>query len=167
MPTQPLSQIPTGSDVFIDANIFVYGLGGHSPQCRHFLERCLREEITGVCLFEIINEATHKFMLAEAASKGLIPKESAGELRKKAHVIPGLTTYWQHTEKILNLNLLLLTTDEPIIRNAHLGRQSCGLLTNDSMILSCMRFYEITSLATNDGDFERVTGITVFQPYDL
>lgn len=167
MPIHPLGQIPAGSDVFIDANIFVYGLGGHSAQCRHFLERCLREEITGICLFEIVNEATHKFMLAEAASKGLIPKESARDLRKKAQVIPGLTHYWQHTERILNLNLVLLTTDQFIIRTAHAERQNISLLTNDSMIVSCMRSYEITYLATNDGDFEHVSSITVFQPNDL
>lgn len=167
MPTQPLQQIPAGSNVFIDANIFVYGLSGQSAQCRQLLERCSREEVTGICLFEIVNEATHRFMLAEAVSKGLIPKESASTLRKKFDGIPSLIAYWQDTERILDLNLLFLATDESTIRTAYSERQRACLLTNDSMIVACMRSYGISSLATSDSDFERVRDIVVFRPDDL
>lgn len=167
MPHQLLNQIPAGSFVFIDANIFVYGFSGHSTQCYEFLERCAREEITGVCLFEIVNEATHKFMLEEAVAKGLIPKPSAGDLRKKRQIIPILSHYWQRTEHILSLNLLVLATDENMVRLAHTERQNASLLTNDSMIVACMRYYGINFLATKDEDFEMVSGISVFQPDDL
>jgi predicted nucleic acid-binding protein len=167
MPFQPLPQIPNRSDVFIDANIFVYGLSGQSTQCKQFLERCSREEVTGICLYEIVNEATHRFMLAEAKSRGLISRESASNLRKRFGDIPALTDYWGYTERILNLNLLFIGTDESILRSAHSERQIAGLLTNDSMIVSCMRHYGILSLATNDGDFERVSNISVFRPADL
>ena len=167
MAAHPLQRIPAGSDVFIDANIFVYALSGKSEQCRQLLERCSREEVIGICLFEIVNEATHRFMLAEAMSKGLIPKETASHLRKNFPVIPGLTDYWQDTKRILNLNLLFLATDGSIIRAAHPERQSASLLTNDSMIASCMRSYGISALATSDSDFERVGNILVFQPDDL
>ncbi|MGH9691697.1 MAG: hypothetical protein ACRD4C_11550 [Candidatus Acidiferrales bacterium] len=34
------------------------------------------------------------------------------------------------------------------------------------MIVSCMREYGVSFLATNDADFERVAGITVFRPAD-
>src|SRR5437899_12706854 len=79
---QPLTSVSTGSDIFIDANIFVYGLNGVSTQCLRLLERCSREEVTGISLFEIVNEATHVFMLGEARSKGLIaPPGSANQLR--------------------------------------------------------------------------------------
>jgi hypothetical protein len=36
------------------------------------LERCSREDVTGLALFETVNEVTHRFMIAEALSKGLI-----------------------------------------------------------------------------------------------
>jgi len=101
---QPLQQVPAGSNVFLDANIFIYGLSGQSAQCKQFLERCSREEVTGICLFEIVNEATHRFMLAEATSKRLISKESARELRRNFNIISSLTDYWRDTERILNLN---------------------------------------------------------------
>lgn len=167
MPAQPLQKIPDESDVFIDANVFVYGLSGQSAQCKQLLERCSREEVFGICLYEIVNEATHRFMLAEAKSKGLITTESASHLRKKFGMIPILTEYWNDTERILNLNLLFLTTNDGILRGANHERQAAGLLTNDSMIVSCMRSYGISLLATNDGDFERVSGIQVFSPDDL
>lgn len=167
MPARLLQQIPDGTDVFIDANIFIYGLSGQSAQCKQLLERCSREEVFGICLFETVNEATHRFMLAEAKSKGLITTESASHLRKKFNIIPNLIDYWNDAERILNLNLLFFATDETIIRGAYNERQSAGLLTNDSMIVSCMRSYSISSLATSDADFERVSGIQVFSPDDI
>jgi predicted nucleic acid-binding protein len=163
-----LSTIPAGSDIFIDANIFVYGLNKRSAQCLRLLERCSREEVTGISLFEIVNEATHKFMLAEASSRGVIALQgTASALRKKFTAIPTLITYWLETERILALNLLFFSTDEQIVRSAQSERQGTGLLTNDSMIMSCMREYGIPYLATADGDFDRASGITVFGPDDL
>ncbi len=167
MSSQPLSQLAASTDVFIDANIFVYGLSGQSAQCQDFLERCAREELFGISLFEIVNEATHRFMLAEACSKRLITSESSGKLRKHFGVIAHLSDYWKETRRILNLNLLLLATNEVIIYNAQPERQAAGLLTNDSMIVACMRDYGIMALATNHGDFERVSGIDVFKPDDI
>jgi predicted nucleic acid-binding protein len=124
---KPLTQVPPDSNIFIDANIFVYALSGTSAQCKHFLERCSREEVTGITLFEIVNEATHRFMLAEAKSKGLIRVESARELRSKFRVIPSLIDYWTETQRILALNLLFLATEETIVRSANVERTTSCL----------------------------------------
>ncbi|MGA3024474.1 MAG: PIN domain-containing protein [Bryobacteraceae bacterium] len=164
---QPLLSVPDGSDVFIDANIFIYGLTHQSPQCLHLLERCSREEVTGISLFEIVNEATHRFMLAEATSKGVITKGGAAALRQQFSEISHLIDYWHNTERLLALNLLFFSTDERIVRNAQPERQSASVLTNDSMILSWMREYGLQRIATGDHDFERASGITVFGPDDI
>ena len=165
---QPLLSVPVGTDIFIDANIFVYGLNRVSPQCWLLLERCSREEITGISLFEIVNEATHKFMLAEAVPKSIItPPGSAAALRRRYSDIPTLIDYWRETERILSLNILLFSTDEQIVRSAQPERQSASVLTNDSMILSWMREYRIRHIATADRDFVRASGITVFGPDDI
>jgi predicted nucleic acid-binding protein len=155
------------SVVFIDANIFIYGLSGQSGQCRQLLERCLREEVTGITLFETINEVTHRLMVAEALAKGLIGGGGAKALRHNLRIIPSLRDYWRNTERLLALNLVLMPADEAIVRGAQAERQSAALLTNDSIIVSCMREYSLSSLASNDADFERVAGITVFRPTDL
>ena len=93
MPARTIREIPNGSDIFIDANILIYALAGQSVECRDLLIRCSPEEVIGVCLFETVNEATHKFMLAEAQSKGLISGGSARELRAKPEVVKRLAKY--------------------------------------------------------------------------
>ena len=164
---KPLPQVPPDTNIFIDANIFVYALSGTSTQCKHFLERCSREEVTGITLFEIVNEATHRLMLAEAKSKGLIKAESARELRNKFRLIPSLVDYWTDTQRILTLNLLFLANNENIVTAANLERATGCLLTNDSMIVSCMRTYGVSCIATSDNDFKRVQGVEVYRPDDL
>jgi predicted nucleic acid-binding protein len=167
VPTRPIRDIPNGSDVFIDANVLIYGLAGQSVECKDLLIRCSLEQITGICLFETVNEATHRFMLAEAKSKGLISEENVRELRRKPDVVRGLMDYWLNTERVLALNLLFIPLDEQILMSAYSERQAAGLLTNDSMIISSMRFFGVQNLATADRDFDRVSGIAVFGPYDL
>jgi predicted nucleic acid-binding protein len=167
VPTRSIRDIPSGSDVFIDANVLIYGLAGQSAECKDLLERCSREEVIGVCLFETANEATHRFMLAEAKSKGLISSENVRELRGKPEVVKGLADYWRNTERVLALNLLFIPLYEEILRTAYGERQAAGLLTNDSMIVSSMRSFGVQNLASADGDFDRVAGITVFGPSDL
>jgi len=167
VPTRSLRDIPSGTDLFIDANILVYGLAGQSTECRDLLLRCSREEVFGVCLYETVNEATHRFMLAEAMAKRLIPAEAARELRTRPGAVRALNDYWQNTQRVLALNLLFLELDEEILRAGFTERQAAGLLTNDSMIVSLMRLLGVPNLASADADFDRVAGITVFGPSDL
>jgi predicted nucleic acid-binding protein len=167
MTVEALPNLPDRGFVLIDANIFIYALTGQSAECRHLIERCLHEEVTGIALFETVNEVTHRFMIAEALSKGLITAGGAKALRGRFQQIPTLTDYWVNTERLLALNLLFMPVNEAIIRNAHAVRQETGLLTNDSMLVACMREYGLSLLASNDADFERVRDITVFKPTDL
>jgi len=113
MAAEPLANIPARSFLFLDANIFVYGLSGQSAQCRNLLDRSLREEVTGITLFETVNEVTHRFMVAEALSKGLIAAGRAKDLRAKPALIAQLRDYWRNTERLLALNLLFLPWMRP------------------------------------------------------
>jgi len=167
MAMQPLTALPVSADVFIDANIFIYGLSGKSMECKKFLSRCATEEIFGFSLYEVVNEATHHLMTAEACKKGLIKSPSTDLLRKKFHVIPALVDYWEETKRILNLNLGFVANERDIVLSAHPERQAACLRTNDSMIVSCMRTYGITNLASNDSEFDRVVGIVVYKPSDV
>ncbi len=142
-------------------------MSGQSGECRQFLDRCLREDVTGITLFETVNEATHRFMIAEALSKGLIASGGAKVLKQSPKLVSSLTDYWRETERLLALNLLFIPVNEAIVRRAQAERHAAGLLTNDSMIIACMREFGLTFLASNDADFERVGGITVFKPTDL
>ena len=103
----------------------------------------------------------------EAQSKGLINNPTPRNLKGNCAVIRQLTDYWQKTVRLLNMNLLFLGLDDTIVRAAETERQSGCLLTNDSMIVSCMRNWGISVLATNDSDFVNLTGIIVYKPNDV
>jgi len=164
---EPLDAVPNGSDVLIDANMLVYGLSAKSAQCKRLLERCSREEITGVTLFETVNNATHQFMKAEALAKGLCVQKAMKYLSEHPEQVKLLTDYWVNTQRVLALNLVLLPVEENIVTGAQEERVNAGLLTNDSIIVACMRAWGISRLASNDRQFDDVAGITVFSPSDV
>lgn len=170
MPLQPLPQVPNGANVFLDANILVYAIGGRSAECLALLERCSREEVTGICSYSVLLDATHQFLLAEARAKGHIPagqNNPARYLKNHPATVMALRDYWTNAQRLFSLNLLILETEESVFRRSQLERQSAGLLTIDSIIVASMREYGIPILATGDNDFGRVNGIRVFQPTDL
>lgn len=167
MTASSLAVLPAGCDVFIDANIFIYGLTDEGSESRAFLRRCSREEVFGVTLFEIVNEATHVFMVSEAFAEGMITKRSAYALASRLDEIRSLKSYWVYTERMLRLNIVFLATERAILDQAHVERRSAGLLTNDSMIVACMRNLGVTRLASSDSGFDHVQGIERFAPTDL
>jgi predicted nucleic acid-binding protein len=59
--------------------------------------------------------------------------------------------------QILAVNFDLLCS-VPQLAGSH------GLLTNDAIIVALMQRHGLTHLATNDNDFDRVPGITVWKP---
>ena len=170
MPPLALPQVPNGTNLFIDANILVYALAGRSAECLQLLERCSREEITGICSYSVILDATHQFMLAEARTKGHIPatqNNPARYLKNHPVIVASLRDYWTNVQRVFSLNLLFLETEETILRQAQVERQNAGLLTIDSVIVASMKEYGIPMLATGDQDFNRINGIQVFRPTDL
>jgi len=162
-----LDAVPNGSDVLIDANIFIYGITNQSPQCRNFLTRCSNEQVFGITLFEVVNNATHAFMLAEAKAKKLSMGKPREYLAKNPNEVRKLTSYWANTERVLALNLIFLPCEEEILIGAQRVRLQSGLLTNDSVIVSTMREYGISKIATNDALFDSVLGVSVFRPDDV
>lgn len=165
-----LDSVPNGSDVLIDANVFIYALTAKSAQCKTFLERCSREEVTGATLFEVLHDATHKFMIAEALQRGLFAgqqEKGAKYLSKHPEQVKVLTDYWVNTLNLLALNVMLLPMEQDILERGQTERVNAGLLTNDSIIVAAMREYGISRIATNDRLFEAVSGISVYSPTDV
>ena len=167
MPLERMEKVPDGTHLFLDANIFVYAFLGHSSQCRELLSRCATEEVFGITMVDVINEVTHRMMLAEALASGIITRESARDLRTKWREIMKLTEYWGHTAGIFGLNILVLASDEARLHRAQTMRSRHGLLTNDSLIVAAMDEYGINSLASRDEDFDHVSGLTVYKPTDI
>lgn len=163
----PSDTVPNGSDLLIDTNVFVYGLSGSSPQCKECLRRCSIEQVTGITLYEVIHEATHKFMLAEGRSKNLFVRQGASYLSAHPEQVKRLTDYWVNTQRLLALNLVFLPMEEKIVIEAQKERFAAGLMTNEAIIIAAMHEYGISNIATADAAFNAVAGISVFSPTDL
>ena len=167
MPLMRLPDLPVGSSVAIDTNIFVYAATGRSADCRTFLERLNRLELRGLTTLEIMAETCHRLMLDEAFSNGSISRAAAPELRRNHAVIGTLNIYWAHMARLLNLNIIRVALDEFRFHQAQPLRQQHQLLTNDSLLAAAAFQYGIANVATNDSDFERVPWLTVYKPGDI
>jgi predicted nucleic acid-binding protein len=65
------------------------------------------------------------------------------------------------------MNLLITSLDETRVRQASRIRFEHGLLTIDSMLVAAAREYGISSIASNDTDFDKITDLTVYKPADV
>ena len=83
MSVVPLLGLRTGAMAVIDANIFVYAFRERSAQCAGLLARCRAQEVFGVTTLEVVNEVTHRLMLAEAVQEGIIGRPLAALLAGK------------------------------------------------------------------------------------
>jgi predicted nucleic acid-binding protein len=163
-----LAELLDGDSVFIDANIFIYHFGGRSPECKAFLERCARRELLGYTSTPILAEVLHRLMIAEAIVKGLVTAKTAvRKLGETPALVKQLTQYQEDVNKISQMNLTIFALTPEIVRLSAEVRKTEGLLTNDSLVVACMRAQGLTKVATANGDFDRVSGITVYKPTDL
>ncbi|SRR5579885_1893220 len=111
--SRPLSALPGGTLVFVDANIFVYGLLRESAECAEFIERCRKEKVAGVTTNEVIGDVCHRLMVKEALDSGLISRPAAAALKGKHDAIRGMRTYGELTARLLRWNLAILPSHAP------------------------------------------------------
>jgi len=101
-----INSLPAGARALVDANIFIYYLGGLSADCKTFLRRVALREIEAHLTTIIVAEVLHRRMMAEAITKGLItPGQVLKKLKANPAAIPLLTDYITETEKLLRLPL--------------------------------------------------------------
>jgi predicted nucleic acid-binding protein len=163
-----LADVRDGDRVFIDANIFIYHCGGRSQKCKAFLERCARRELLGYTSTSILAEVLHRLMVAEAIAKGLVTAKTAvRKLREQPELVKQLTQYQDDADKIAQMNVTILDLTQEVVKGSAAVRRDEGLLTNDSLVVACMREQGITKLATANGDFDRVSRLEVYKPTDL
>jgi predicted nucleic acid-binding protein len=66
--------------------------------------------------------------------------------------------------RLEQLRLTVLPNEAAMVRDAVVISQAHHLLSGDASIVVQMQRHGITHLATNDDDFDRVPGITVWKP---
>ena len=129
------------------------------------LKRIELGRVQGLTSSVALAEATHKVMLAEVVHRhGVAHQGLIARLKRHPALLNGLTSHHRvvATVRGLRLSVEAITLDL-LARGAALSIQE-RLLTNDALTLAVMEQPGMTILATNDDDFDTVSGITVYKP---
>lgn len=164
-----LKEIESGTVVFIDANIFLYGMLEHfkyGNACKSFLYDVDKGEYDGITSVLVCNEIFHRTMIAEAVEKyGVEPKFAVSYLKNNWNIVKELnkaSKVIEVIEQIVNLRIVEINKD--IFDAASGYSKKYGMLSNDAIHVATMGRNSITNIATNDGDFERVEWMKVWKP---
>ena len=163
-----LDAIPSGSPVFIDANIFIYHFTASSPSCHQFLTRCSSDELHGMTSLPVLLEVAHRLMVIEAVQKRLVRGPNPGQkLARSPDTVKKLHLYGEWTLAIPRLGI---EVEEVTIADFQVSmgmRQKTGLLTLDALILAVMTRLKIPNLVSGDQGFSRVESVRLFSPDDI
>ncbi len=162
------ADIPAGSAVFVDANIFVYYFEPHpvyGPACQQLLLRIENNDLQGFTSAQVLGDVVHRVMTLEAASRfSRTMTGMAHWLKQHPAEIQQLSRHRLAVDDIALIGIQLLpVTGSLVSRAADLSRQF-GLLTNDALVLGVMQQHGLTLLASHDADFDRVPGLTRYAP---
>lgn len=163
-----LSEVPSGLEIFVDANIFIYHFSGpteFTEPCFNFLLRIEEGDLIGYTSTTVLTEILHRLMIIEATEKlDIEPKNAIRYLKRHPQEVKKLTSHLSVPEKIKQMGLNFLTTNADDLIASNEIKKEFGFLTNDSINLSIMKRYNLKNIATNDPDFERIAYIQVWKP---
>lgn len=161
--------IPKDTIIYIDANIFIYDATEHAnygPPCKAFLHRVERNELKGTTSTLTINEVLHRLTIIELSEKEAVgPGDVIRLIKENPQVLAKASDSYQFIEKMHDLsNLDIIPYSKEIAFLAVTLAQTYFLMSNDATHVATMKTHGIRDIATNDPDFERVDGITVWRP---
>lgn len=163
-----LKNIPAGSQVFIDANIFFYQIVKHPNfwhSCEAFLERVKKGELQGFTSAVVLNELLYKLILAEVAQREGIPDHQAyGFIKRNPKVLEQLKAYASLDKLEAVPNLHVLEVEATDFTKSRDFMKKYHLLPSDALHLAVMEHQGIDQLASNDTAFRQLTGIKVYGP---
>jgi predicted nucleic acid-binding protein len=162
------AQIPAAAAVFLDANTLVYHFTSHptfGPACSQLVKRIEHQHLTGFISTHVLSEIAHRVMTLEAIDRfGWPPAGIAARLRKHHIEIGKLTLHAQAVAQIPLLGIQAIAITPPLVEAATLASQQFELLTGDVLVVAVMQADGLTRLASNDADFDRVPGLTRYEP---
>jgi predicted nucleic acid-binding protein len=158
----------TGERVFLDANTLVYHFQPHptfGPACTRLLTRIENGDLLGYTSTHILTEVAHRLMAIEASAHlGTGASGIKQRMQRQPALVQQLTRFRTAVEQVLQGRMQVLTIPPTQIIDAARISQQTGLLSNDALVVAVMQAHGITNLASHDGDFDRVPGITRYGP---
>ena len=168
-----LATLPDGTRVFVDTNIFHFHFQGKSQTCTAFLTRIARGEVEAYVNTHVLSELLHRLMLAEAFAKQCTKSSNPQELKKYLKSMRGkklvLIEYQSQFELVMTFGLRVMRINEKLLVDTKEERKNYCLMTGDSLHIGSMtrRKSPLLHIATYDGDFDHIPGLTVWQPTDV
>jgi predicted nucleic acid-binding protein len=162
------ADIPAGAAVFLDANTLVYHFTSepkYGAACTQLVKQVELKQLHGFSSTHVVGDVCHRVMTLEAINLlGWPPAGIAARLRKHHAEIAKLSVYGQAVARIPNLNIQVLPVTQTFIEAATSLCRQFELLTGDGLVVAVMQANGLTRLASNDADFDRVTGISRYSP---
>jgi predicted nucleic acid-binding protein len=156
-------QIPSGAEVFLDANALIYHFVGdptYGAACTRLVERIEQLNLRGFTSAGVVSDAAHRIMTIEAMQKfGWPTKGLAARLQRLHAEIAKLTLFQQAIEQIPRLGIELWDVRYDSVATATILSRQYELLSGDAQIVSVMQARGLTNLASHDSDFDRVPWI--------
>jgi predicted nucleic acid-binding protein len=162
------ASIPAGATVFLDANTLIYHFTSdpkYGAACTQLVKQIELHQLHGFTSAHALADVAHRLMTLEALRLFGWPSTAlAARLRKHHSDIPKLTVYRQAIAHIPVLGIQVLPITYALVEAATLLSQRHELLTGDALIVAVMQHHGLTNLASEDSDFDRVPGITRYEP---
>jgi predicted nucleic acid-binding protein len=156
-----------GERLFLDANPLVYYFGSHpllGPACKQLFQRIGKQELTAFTSTHVLSEAAHHLMTMEASTRFGWTSKVVQRLKQQPATLQQLSDFRLAVEKVPQLGIRVLTIAPDLIATAAAISQQTGLLSNDALVVAVMQATGLTSLASNDADFDGVPGLTRYTP---
>ena len=153
---------------FLDANSLVYHFAADQrfgPACTSLVKRIERKEILAFCSTHVVSDVAHRLMTVEAVLAFGWPIAGIAQRLRRHHAeIAKLTRFRDALAEVPLLGIQVLPVAWPDLSLAASLSQQHELLSGDALIVAVMQHHGLTGLASNDADFDRVSGITRYSP---
>ena len=160
-----LRSLPNGEKIFIDSNILTYHLLNHPAygrKCKEFIGRIENGDIEGFISPIIVSEVLFNFIKAYIVKNyGIRLNEVVSFLKARFEVICDIETD-EASELFGIFNIISISESE--VKRCYKFINNYALLTNDAFHVATMEKCELTNIATNDRDFNRVEWLKVWKP---
>jgi predicted nucleic acid-binding protein len=164
-----LEGIESGTIIFIDTNIFLYKIFEHrkyAKPCSMFLKNINSGKYIGLISIFVCNEVFHRVMMAELMEQyKLEAKQVPRFIKDNPDAIKNLSAAWSAIDNIKEIeNLRIVGVGNDAFELALGYSRRYGLLSNDAVHLAIMKQEGVSTMASNDRDFEKVDWLKLWTP---
>jgi predicted nucleic acid-binding protein len=137
----------------------------YGPACTALIKRVERQEIDAVVSTDVLADIAHRLTTLEAAAaNGWKLTALASRLRKRPAAISALTAYKHAIASVRKIGFRVVPITHALVESATTIAGRYQLLMGDALITAVMQAQGLTSLASQDADFDRVPWIKRYSP---